>query len=225
MGDDVRVLQCARVAVNEELFWRHALDTQLALFFLAANLDAVGRCLNFHARLVNIHRILDRMLDHSHVVGVQKVCVFIVGQVGKRENLCGWVRHPVRFGDALLFDQRVMEHVAQHAVPVQAFKLVVHKGCGLLCGSHVFRSLWRKLNRLGCAKEYAHQRGLHGTYSIPYLCGHNLAASALVADIHLAVVIALSLNAVLAYFALNKVNGRANGSLHNALDLRASFWL
>ena len=61
--------------------------------------------------------------------------------------------------------------------------------------------------------------GFTAAYGIPYLCGHNLAASILIADVYLAVVVALRLDAVVADLTLDEVNGILHGVLRDAFDL------
>ena len=81
MSDDVGVLQVPCVTVDKELFWRNAVDPHLALVFLAADLDAVDRHLNFHAHWVDGHRVFNCVLKNADSVVVQKVGVFVVRQV------------------------------------------------------------------------------------------------------------------------------------------------
>ena len=161
------------------------------------------------------------MLNHGDTVVVQQVGVFVVGQVRERVNLCVRIRHPVGLRNALLFNQRVVEHVVQHAVSVQTGELVMDERRRLLGAGHVLWPFWRELNRLCCAKKHTHQGWLHRAYSIPYLCRYDFAAAVLVANVHFAVIIPLGLDAILADLAFHKVHGIANGRPHKAFDLVA----
>ena len=118
MGHNVGICKAAGVTVDEKLFRRHALNAQLATFFLAAEFNAVDRQLNLHTHWVNLNGHFNCMLKHSHAVIVQQICIFVVRQVGERENLGLWIRHPVCFHDALFFNQRILESVIHHAVAV-----------------------------------------------------------------------------------------------------------
>ena len=96
---------------------------------------------------------------------------------------------------------------------------------GLLGQRNVFWPLRDKLYRPRGGHENAHQAWLHRADRVAHFCGHNLAAPVFVANINLAVVVALRLDAVFADFAFNEVNGLADRVLHDAFDFTAIFWL